>query len=144
MYVSFFCSIFFFLRIRRPPRSTRTDTRFPYTTRFRSEQVDFKVEHDADQWPDLAKLDPDGMKADDKEEPGVTNDDTDETDANKKKPKAKAKKAAGVSVTVEPNATQIAEKAGDLAKAANDGTPWQDHIADAREELMKRGDRKNT
>src|SRR3546814_14829003 len=27
---------FFFLMIRRPPRSTRTDTRFPYTTRFRS------------------------------------------------------------------------------------------------------------
>src|SRR3546814_9821862 len=27
---------FFFLRIRRPPRSTRTDTRFPYTTLFRS------------------------------------------------------------------------------------------------------------
>src|SRR3546814_5448256 len=28
---------FFFLMIRRPPRSTRTDTRFPYTTLFRSE-----------------------------------------------------------------------------------------------------------
>src|SRR3546814_600646 len=28
---------FFFLRIRRPPRSTRTDTLFPYTTLFRSE-----------------------------------------------------------------------------------------------------------
>src|SRR3546814_13637735 len=28
--------VFFFLRIRRPPRSTRTDTLFPYTTRFRS------------------------------------------------------------------------------------------------------------
>src|SRR3546814_19572587 len=27
---------FFFLMIRRPPRSTRTDTLFPYTTRFRS------------------------------------------------------------------------------------------------------------
>src|SRR3546814_7676583 len=27
----------FFLRIRRPPRSTRTDTRLPYTTLFRSE-----------------------------------------------------------------------------------------------------------
>src|SRR3546814_2433257 len=27
---------FFFLIIRRPPRSTRTDTRFPYTTLFRS------------------------------------------------------------------------------------------------------------
>src|SRR3546814_15303736 len=29
----FFC---FFLMIRRPPRSTRTDTLFPYTTLFRS------------------------------------------------------------------------------------------------------------
>src|SRR3546814_21037818 len=28
--------MFFFLMIRRPPRSTRTDTRFPYTTLFRS------------------------------------------------------------------------------------------------------------
>src|SRR3546814_17788751 len=26
-----------FLMIRRPPRSTRTDTRFPYTTLFRSD-----------------------------------------------------------------------------------------------------------
>src|SRR3546814_5520305 len=37
-----FCSLlvflfFFFLMIRRPPRSTRTDTLFPYTTLFRSE-----------------------------------------------------------------------------------------------------------
>src|SRR3546814_2279324 len=30
------CLIFFFLMIRRPPRSTRTDTLFPYTTLFRS------------------------------------------------------------------------------------------------------------
>src|SRR3546814_11384708 len=30
--------LFFFLRSRRPPRSTRTDTLFPYTTLFRSEQ----------------------------------------------------------------------------------------------------------
>src|SRR3546814_16046868 len=29
---------FFFLMIRRPPRSTRTDTLFPYTTLFRSER----------------------------------------------------------------------------------------------------------
>src|SRR3546814_13511760 len=28
---------FFFLMIRRPPRSTRTDTLFPYTTLFRSQ-----------------------------------------------------------------------------------------------------------
>src|SRR3546814_11647409 len=30
-------SLVFFLRIRRPPRSTRTDTLFPYTTLFRAE-----------------------------------------------------------------------------------------------------------
>src|SRR3546814_17189769 len=30
------CLCFFFLMIRRPPRSTRTDTLFPYTTLFRS------------------------------------------------------------------------------------------------------------
>src|SRR3546814_14725696 len=37
--VSGFSSVircFFFLMIRRPPRSTRTDTLFPYTTLFRS------------------------------------------------------------------------------------------------------------
>src|SRR3546814_18034537 len=31
-----FISVFFFLMIRRPPISTRTDTLFPYTTLFRS------------------------------------------------------------------------------------------------------------
>src|SRR3546814_12159758 len=31
--------LFFFLMIRRPPRSTRTDTLFPYTTLFRSKSV---------------------------------------------------------------------------------------------------------
>src|SRR3546814_13624210 len=32
----FLNDFFFFLLIRRPPRSTRTDTLFPYTTLFRS------------------------------------------------------------------------------------------------------------
>src|SRR3546814_12155103 len=41
-YFSFYLAVphlflFFFLMIRRPPRSTRTDTLFPYTTLFRSE-----------------------------------------------------------------------------------------------------------
>src|SRR3546814_16505318 len=31
-----YCCLLFFLMIRRPPRSTRTDTLFPYTTLFRS------------------------------------------------------------------------------------------------------------
>src|SRR3546814_5484315 len=33
---SYMYLFFFFLMIRRPPRSTRTDTLFPYTTLFRS------------------------------------------------------------------------------------------------------------
>src|SRR3546814_20635180 len=32
--------VFLFLMIRRPPRSTRTDTLFPYTTLFRSRRED--------------------------------------------------------------------------------------------------------
>src|SRR3546814_12748738 len=36
----FLVSVFVFLRIRRPPRSTLTDTRFPYTTLFRSKEGD--------------------------------------------------------------------------------------------------------
>src|SRR3546814_20357074 len=35
--VHLFDVLFFFLMIRRPPRSTRTDTLFPYTTLFRSQ-----------------------------------------------------------------------------------------------------------
>src|SRR3546814_9017114 len=42
MYVYSLCNLFFFfLMIRRPPRSTRTDTLFPYTTLFRSEEAWF-------------------------------------------------------------------------------------------------------
>src|SRR3546814_4130659 len=42
LYVCCLCSVclFFFLMIRRPPRSTRTDTLFPYTTLFRSGRGD--------------------------------------------------------------------------------------------------------
>src|SRR3546814_16779155 len=35
--------LFLFLMIRRPPRSTRTDTLFPYTTLFRSGWQDLKT-----------------------------------------------------------------------------------------------------
>src|SRR3546814_14971668 len=41
-----FCAFFvFFLMIRRPPRSTRTDTLFPYTTLFRSTGEDLAELH---------------------------------------------------------------------------------------------------
>src|SRR3546814_8895279 len=36
LFIPVVCVFFFFLMIRRPPRSTRTDTLFPYTTLFRS------------------------------------------------------------------------------------------------------------
>src|SRR3546814_11978637 len=39
-------SIFFFLMIRRPPRSTRTDTLFPYTTLFRSIEIPLRPRHE--------------------------------------------------------------------------------------------------
>src|SRR3546814_19683251 len=35
---SYYAFFVFFLMMRRPPRSTRTDTLFPYTTLFRSRQ----------------------------------------------------------------------------------------------------------
>src|SRR3546814_11370068 len=41
-------SRFFFLMIRRPPRSTRTDTLFPYTTLFRSKRRHGKKAPDRD------------------------------------------------------------------------------------------------
>src|SRR3546814_18225099 len=36
----------FFLMIRRPPRSTRTDTLFPYTTLFRSTEINASIGFD--------------------------------------------------------------------------------------------------
>src|SRR3546814_9295636 len=39
--------LFFFLMIRRPPRSTRTDTLFPYTTLFRSVVAIARLRDDA-------------------------------------------------------------------------------------------------
>src|SRR3546814_8312378 len=40
---------FLFLMIRRPPRSTRTDTLFPYTTLFRSPRGDLPQDRDRHQ-----------------------------------------------------------------------------------------------
>src|SRR3546814_12502074 len=40
VYFSICYCVFVFLMIRRPPRSTRTDTLFPYTTLFRSRRQD--------------------------------------------------------------------------------------------------------
>src|SRR3546814_14892611 len=42
-YCDFVWLCFFFLMIRRPPRTTRTDTLFPYTTLFRSQRTDLAL-----------------------------------------------------------------------------------------------------
>src|SRR3546814_19955953 len=44
--LSGFVLFLFFLMIRRPPRSTRTDTLFPYTTLFRSPRLALRLQVD--------------------------------------------------------------------------------------------------
>src|SRR3546814_14617157 len=66
--MTFFICVFF-LMIRRPPRSTRTDTLFPYTTLFRSfhqgrHQVDDGDFHAAQAQP-IRGLEPEQAAADD-------------------------------------------------------------------------------
>src|SRR3546814_6745246 len=51
-----YTSSLFFLMIRRPPRSTRTDTPFPYTTLFRSKFLK-TVEYSAT--PVVSRIEPD-------------------------------------------------------------------------------------
>src|SRR3546814_12537792 len=46
--------VVFFLMIRRPPRSTRTDTLFPYTTLFRS-QRSRRWAGRQDRWPEAGR-----------------------------------------------------------------------------------------
>src|SRR3546814_21062988 len=46
-YFFIFIRFFFFLMRRRPPRSTRTDTLFPYTTLFRSAWLMFSSDNHA-------------------------------------------------------------------------------------------------
>src|SRR3546814_17785310 len=48
--------LFFFLMIRRPPRSTRTDTLFPYTTLFRSVRLVMSVRESDRAAMNIAKL----------------------------------------------------------------------------------------
>jgi hypothetical protein len=68
-------------------------------------------------------------------------EDTDTGGEGSDGPEAKVEKTVAddhkLPVAGEPTATAIAEKAGELAKAANDGSTWQDHIDAAREDLMK-------
>src|SRR3546814_17577639 len=47
---------FFFLMIRRPPRSTRTDTLFPYTTLFRSTRFEAALNADGRRGHFVAEL----------------------------------------------------------------------------------------
>src|SRR3546814_20959146 len=61
--------VFFFLMVRRPPRSTRTDTLFPYTTLFRSVPTHPTSMGRAIPHAEILVCRPDGSLADD-DEPG--------------------------------------------------------------------------
>src|SRR3546814_18857559 len=49
-------AFFVFLMIRRPPRSTRTDTLFPYTTLFRSIGLGFTLKQRPEPRPETVGL----------------------------------------------------------------------------------------
>src|SRR3546814_20818428 len=53
--------LLFFLRIRRPPRSTRTDTLFPYTTLFRAQRVAVDADFTAPVAVDAVALEQQGI-----------------------------------------------------------------------------------
>src|SRR3546814_15506012 len=81
-------TLLIFLLIRRPPRSTRTDTLFPVTTRFRSEAAAARVRQHAGavgRWraaaprpgpdgPPAARLLADRLRREDRREPRVARD----------------------------------------------------------------------
>src|SRR3546814_313049 len=56
IYMSHVLLLLLFLMIRRPPRSTRTDTLFPYTTLFRSGHVHDRIGHSGAASPVLLAL----------------------------------------------------------------------------------------
>src|SRR3546814_19378139 len=58
---------FFFLMIRRPPRSTRTDTLFPYTTLFRSASCN-SVDLPAPEGPTTATVSPGRISSENRSE----------------------------------------------------------------------------
>src|SRR3546814_1349940 len=60
--MSFTFCFFFFLMIRRPPRSTRTDTLFPYTTLFRSGERPHLPAPDRDDCPPGRRSAADGRR----------------------------------------------------------------------------------
>src|SRR3546814_21128293 len=66
-----FCQcLFFFLMIRRPPRSTRTDTLFPYTTLFRSLRLQVIALHAR---PDAANVETANLRIAQEESVGQAN-----------------------------------------------------------------------
>lgn len=96
------------------------------------EQVEFKVENDDEAWPDFAKADSSDEAVPEEKDPKA------EKKGGAKKPakKTDAKKAAAPAAPVIPNDVLV-KKAEELAKAAGDGTTWQDHLDAARAELTK-------
>ena len=96
------------------------------------EQIAFQVENDDEAWPGFAKADNDQSDPGD-ENPAAEAPNTPDPTPATTTPVEKAI----ASVVNEPTSEQVAAKAEELAKAANDGSTWMDHIETARTELMK-------
>ena len=92
--------------------------------------VAFQVENDDEAWPDFAKADDEPSK--DTPDPKPAEEPTEPTPAT-----STPVEKAIASVVTEPSSEQVAAKAEELAKAADNGTTWMDHIETARADLMK-------
>lgn len=109
------------------------------------EQIAFKVENDDEAWPDFAKADQRDTGDEDPENGTPTHEAGGETPdpkpadppAEQEPVPAAEKVAKAIPAATEPSAEAVATRAGELAKAADNGTTWQDHIESARADLMK-------
>ena len=89
------------------------------------EHVAFKVENDDDQWPAFSKAEADAAEEAAEEDTPAEEDTSNKVDA--------VPPAGDVQITND----QVVERAETMAKAANDGTTWMNHVEAAREALVK-------
>jgi hypothetical protein len=103
--------------------------------------VAFQVENDDEAWPGFAKSDNDQSDPGDEdpaaEAPKTPDPKPAEEPAEPTPATTTPVEKAIASVANEPTSEQVAAKAEELAKAANDGSTWMNHIETARAELLK-------
>lgn len=105
------------------------------------EQVQFKVENDDEEWPGFSKAaGAEPKKTDDEEveaDEAATEEEGEEEGGTDDPDQTKEKKEANKVADYTPTNEEVVEKATELAKAANDGTTWMNHIETAHADLIK-------